>query len=131
MAVGGAQALAIGPGQGKHSRRIIKTTLQRGDGGWSLLLVVSDHLSQQRAGRLDVGRLEDGPDAGMELLLHGFRRTTTDVGAEMHLAPLPARPLELDAHCRGEAAMVIGDDQINAGEAPAFEPGEEVHPTAL
>src|SRR5690348_16368634 len=49
----------------------------------------------------------------------------------MHLAPLPACALKLNAHGSGEAAVVVGDDQINATEPTCLEPAEEVRPTLL
>jgi len=67
----------------------------------------------------------------MQLLLHCLGRATTDTGRKMHLAPLPARALELNTHGGGGATMMVGDDQIHAGEAAALEPDEEVHPAAL
>jgi hypothetical protein len=67
----------------------------------------------------------------MQLPLHCLGRATTDTGRKMHLAPLPARALELNTHGGGEATMMVGDDQIHVGEAAALEPGEEVRPAAL
>lgn len=52
----------------------------------------------------------------MQLLLHRRGGSTADVGGEMHLTALPSRPLELHANRGGEPAMVVGDNEVDAGD---------------
>src|SRR5258706_10761612 len=49
----------------------------------------------------------------------------------MGLTALPRRALEAAASSADEPAMRIRDEQIDAGQAAAFEPGEEGGPAGL
>ena len=129
--VGGAQALAVGRRQREDGGRVLKAALQGLDRARRAGLVVGDKGRQQRArGRL-VGRLEDRTQAGVHFFLEGFGRGVGDVGRQVGLAALPGGALELHLHGLDQPTVVVGDDQIDAGQATAFEPGEEVHPRAL
>lgn len=60
-----------------------------------------------------------------------FGGRIADVGRQMGLGALPRRALELEAYGIDEPALVVGDDEINAGETAAFEPDKILHPTAF
>lgn len=114
LSIGGSQALAI------HSKE-----RQR--------FIVGNDLGQERPGGFQVRRVQYRPHVDMQLCMHGFGDGTADGGRQMHASDNIAvsRPtLELQSHATDEAAVVIGDDQIDAVQPAPSEPAEELSPNS-
>jgi len=67
----------------------------------------------------------------IQFLLQGFGRHIQDVAHEMGLAPLPGHPLEVLANRFDQSAMMVGDDNVDTAQIPAFQPGEKFTPTGF